>query len=69
MLGVGIGGSYSIGECGRFSKVHVSNLLPDPGAFDSCMHTFPENNNGFAMVKRMLLCIVTWDLRPSMLLK
>ena len=29
--------------CGRFSKVHVSLSLPDPGALNSCMHTFPEN--------------------------
>ena len=24
-------------------KVHVLYVLPDPGALNSCMHTFPEN--------------------------
>ena len=51
--------------CGLFSKVHVLCFLPDPGAFTSCMHTFPEINHGFAMVWHMIMCIWIWDLRPS----
>ena len=27
---------------GKFLKIHVSNCLPDPGAFDLCLHTFPD---------------------------
>ena len=29
---------------GQFLKIQVSRFLPDPGALNSCMHTFPENN-------------------------
>ena len=35
---------------GRFSRVHVSNCLPDPGASNSCMHTFPETNVGLLWI-------------------
>ena len=35
---------------GRFSKVRVCVFLPDPGALNSCMHTFPEHYDGFTIV-------------------
>ena len=35
---------------GRCSKVQVSFVIPDPGALNYCMHTFPETNAGFTMV-------------------
>ena len=25
-----------------FQKLHVKNVIPDPGAVNYCMHTFPE---------------------------
>ena len=31
--------------CGKFSEIHVLFVLPDPGALNYCMHTFPETNN------------------------
>ena len=31
------------GEC---PKAPVLNVLPDPGALNSCMHTYPEKNHG-----------------------
>ena len=34
----------------RFSKVHVSDFLPDPGSSNSCMCTSPESKGGFTMV-------------------
>ena len=51
---------------GRCSKVHGSHALPDPGALNSCVHTFVENNAGGTLVQHMILCIWIWDLRPSM---
>ena len=37
--------------CGRFSKENTCFVfLPDPGALSSCMHTFPEINDGFTRV-------------------
>ena len=28
---------------GRFSTVKVQDVIPDPGALNSCMRTFPKN--------------------------
>ena len=28
--------------CSQFLKIQVLNVIPDPGASNSCMHTFPE---------------------------
>ena len=50
---------------GQFLNIQVFHFLPDPGAFNSCMHTFPENNAGSTMVYNMILRIWIWDLRPS----
>ena len=33
-------------RCGRSSEVHVLDVLPDPGALNSYMHAFPDNNAG-----------------------
>ena len=30
-------------------KIQVLSLLPDRRASNSCVHTFPETNDGFAM--------------------
>ena len=43
----GAGGSKHFGQ---FLKIQVLNVLPDHGALNSCMHTFPETNDGFTMV-------------------
>ena len=29
----------------QFLNVQVLRVLPDPGAWNSCMHTFPEKSN------------------------
>ena len=56
---------YKTKHC-RCSKVHVLNVLPDPGVLNSCMHTFPENNkNAFAMVWHTIPCTWVWDLGSS----
>ena len=41
---------YRFISCGQFSKVQVIYFLPDPGALNSGMHTFPETNAGCTMV-------------------
>ena len=48
-----------------FLKFMFLNVLPDPGALYSCMHTFPKKNHEFTMVWHIILCIWIWDLRPS----
>ena len=35
---------------GRSSKVHVLNVLPDPGALNLCMHTLPEKHVGLLWI-------------------
>ena len=49
----------------RFSKVHTLDVLPDPGALNSCMHTSPEDKYGFTLLQRVIQCIWIWGLRPS----
>ena len=34
---------------GRLSKARALNRVPDPGASNSCMHTFPEIDDEFTM--------------------
>ena len=50
-----------------FQKFMFVYCLPDRGALNSCMHTFPEANVGFIRVLHITLCIWTWDLRPSII--
>ena len=50
---------------GRFSEVHACIFLPDPGALNSCMHTFPKKNVGFTVVQHIITCIWIWELKPS----
>ena len=48
-----------------FKSSYLFNFLPDPGALNYCMHTCPDNNDGFVLVSRIDLYIWIWDLRPS----
>ena len=43
-------GSWAFGAYGRFSKVHVLNVLPDPRALNPCMRTFPKKAYRLTMV-------------------
>ena len=36
---------------GRFSKVHVCYVLPDPGALNYFMHALPYTNDGSNMLE------------------
>ena len=42
--------------CGQFLKVQVLNVLPEPGALNSCRHTLPKINAGLAMVIHIIPC-------------
>ena len=33
-----------------FSNVQVLNIIPDPGALNSCMHIFPEKTYGLPWI-------------------
>ena len=50
---------------GRFSEAHGLNDLPDPGASNSCMHTFPETDAGFTMDWHTILHIWIRDMRTD----